>query len=297
MEKAPKATETALQVALPLTAVVAIALIWMVNVPNISAAQELVQGLSVTSSDITPNINLFKSALAENTYATQEIREQIIIFMSGAVSQQRAPIETLNQLAQLALTEMGKEVELQPKDARIRLEYALGFRAVGDSKDALAQIQIASQLSPKKQSILIEEGINYWQIGDFEKARDVFHRAYDLDRSFNAVGEYAAAGDIAAGHLDTGKALLMQIEGTTTVDSEPVILAYYQAKAFNELIASLQLQVKNQQGSVNSRFKLSAAYLAAGKNALARKEVQDTIVAHPEAAAQGTEFLKHVPGG
>ena len=295
MESLQRLGESTLQIALPLTAVVAIAIIWMVNVPNIAAASELVRGLTPQGNDISPNIALFQDALGENTYASQEIREQLVIFMSSAVSQQRAPVETLNKLAQLSISEMGKEVELQPKDARIRLEYALGFRAVGDSKDALAQIQIASDLSPKKQSILLEQGINYWQVGDFEKARTIFHKAYDLDHSFNAVGEYAAAGDIAAGHLVEGKQLLTQIEGTTTVDSQPVVLAYYQAKQFPELISSLQLQAKNQNGSPTARFRLAAAYLAAGRPAEARSEIQSTIAAHPEAAAQGAEFLKHVP--
>ena len=295
MERIPKTSETSLQVVLPLTAVVAVAFIWMVNVPNIAAARALVRGLTVTSADITPNISLFQDALNENTYATQEIREQLVIFMSNVVGQQRAPLATMNQLAQLAITEMGKEVELQPKDARLRLEYALGYRVVGDSKNALAQVQAARQLSPRKQTIMLEEGINYWQIGEFEKAREIFHTAYELDTSFNVLAHYAAAGDIAAGHVEEGKNLLIEKEGTALVDSEPVILAYYQAKAFPELIGSLQLQVKNQNGSVSSRFKLAAAYLAAKRNAEARREIQEMVAAHPEASTQASEFLKNVP--
>jgi O-antigen ligase len=56
VEKVGVVSESTLQVALPLTAVVAIAFIWMVNIPNISAASELVRALSITSNDITPNI-------------------------------------------------------------------------------------------------------------------------------------------------------------------------------------------------------------------------------------------------
>ena len=69
MESFPKTNESSLQIALPLTAVIAIASIWMINVPNIAAASSLVQGLSVTSANITPNIAHFQDALNENTYA------------------------------------------------------------------------------------------------------------------------------------------------------------------------------------------------------------------------------------
>lgn len=287
-----EATEPVLQVAVPLVAVVAIAIVWTVNIPNISAASELVRALSLQSNDISPNVSLFQQALAENTYATQEIREQLVIFMSQIASQQHGQSETLTKLAQFAITEMDKEVALQPLDARLRLESALGYRVTGNYKQALEQVAKAHELSPKKQSILLEGGIEYWQVGDFEKARELFHAAYDLDTSFESVAAYAAAGDIAAGHVTEGKALLMQSSGTTTVDSEPLVLAYFQAKQYDDLIKVLQLQVINQNGSPTARLRLAAAYSAAGRKADAMREIESLVKAHPEVSAQAAQIEK-----
>ncbi len=295
LESMPSASEPTLQVALPIAAVATLILIWIVNVPNIAAAAELVRAISISNSDITPNVVLFQKALGENTYAHQEIREQLVIFSSNIASQQQGTSSALTQLTSFALTEMGKEIAGQPKDARLRLEYALGFRIAGDYPDAIKQIKIAHELSPRKQSILLEEGIDYWQSGDFAKAKIVFDQAYELDTSFDAVLAYAAAGDIAAGDIAGGKKRLMDKVGTTTIDSEPLILAYYQAKDYTDLVLVLEQQVRDQNGSAQAYFRLAAGYAAAGRVADARATIQAAAAQHPEVAAQAADFLQHIP--
>ncbi|MDB5195579.1 MAG: hypothetical protein JWO84_763 [Parcubacteria group bacterium] len=294
LEALPAISEMNAQVAAPIAAVVAVALIWVINVPNIAAASELVKAISISSTDITPNVVLFQQALGEHTYARQEIREQLIMFTSTIASAQQQASPALTQLLSFSITEMGKEIALQPKDARLRLEYSLGYRIGGDYQDALAQIAIARELSPKKQTILLEEGFDYWQTNQFAKARDSFMQAYQLDTSFPQLAAYAAAGDIAAGDLAGGKQLLMDKLGTTTVDNEALILAYYQAKDYNDLILALEEQVRDQNGAVNAHFRLAAAYMAGGRPVDARLEIQKAVAQHPEAAAQAADFLKNI---
>lgn len=96
---------------------------------------------------------------------------------------------------------MGEEVTRIPKDARLRVEYAVGFRAANAFKDALAQTE-ALKLSPKKQTIMMERGFELWESGDLKGARDMFVHMYELDTSFKALASYAAAGEIAAGNTE-----------------------------------------------------------------------------------------------
>lgn len=296
LEAMPNAGEPTLQMALPVAAVLGIALIWVVNVPNIAAAYSLVRAISITSNDLGPNVAYFQKALAEPTFAKQEVREQLVIFSSNiAAALASAPTKELAQVTGLALDEMGKEIESQPNDARLRLEYALGYRVTGDYTSALKQIAIAHQLSPRKQSILIEQGIEYWQVGEFAKAKEAFDLAYSVDPSFEALAAYAAAGTIAAGDLEGGRAQLLERTGTTTIDNEALVLAYYQAKDYTDLILVLQEQVRKQNGSPESRFRLAAALAAAGRTAEARLEVSKAVAEHPEMAAQAAEFVKHLP--
>lgn len=288
-------TEETLQVATPLVAVVAVALVWMVNVPNMNAATELVHGLSFRSSDISSNLELLKTALNENTFATQEVREQTVIALGSIISSQQTVSQALADFVQFAMQEMGAEVERQPLDARLRLEYALGFRSIGDYKSALTQVGEAKKLAPKKQQIYIEEGIEKWQLGDYAGARDAFNQAYDLDHSFAQVATYAAAGDIMAGDPVAGKALLLQSVGTTTVNNDALIIAYFKAKDYENLIGSIRLQVEAEERSAASMLRLASAYASAGRFTEARATLTEMVQEHPEAADQAQQLSAHFP--
>jgi thioredoxin-like negative regulator of GroEL len=82
----------------------------------------------------------------------------------------------------------------------------------------------------------------------------------------------------------------MQSQGTTTVDSEPLVLAYFQAKQYNDLIAVLQLQVTNQNGDPKARLRLASAYVAAGRKADAQNELNTLVKEHPELSSQVAAF-------
>ncbi len=286
-----------LQIAGPIVLVLALVVVWFVNVPNIAAANELVHAISIQGNDVSSNVVLFQKALAEPTFAHQEIREQLLIFATNIASQMPAPSQALAQFTGYALDQMGKEVALQPNDSRLRLEYALGYRVVGDYPDALKQIQIAQQNSPKKQSILIEEGIDYWQLGQYDQASKTFDQAYELDPSFTAIAPYAAAGKIISGDLAGGKALLMEKVGTTTVNNDALILAYYQQKDYPDLILSLEQAARDEGGSESSIFRLAAAYAASGNIAGARAIVNAEVAVHPETATDAASFLQNISKG
>ncbi len=294
VEEAPTISESNIQIVAPIVLAGVLVIMWFINVPNIVAASSLVRAIGISGSDITQNVLLFQKALNQGSFGQQEVREQLLMFTNNIAFAQGHPSPALTQLQTYALAEMGKEVESQPKDARLRLQYALGYRVASDYPNALKQIEIAHELSPKKQSILIELGFNHWQMGQYEKARDAFRQAYELDPSFDQLAPYRGAGDIIAGDLAGGKAFLSERLGTTTSVNEALILAYYQARAFPDLIRCLEEQLRAQNGAMDAYFRLAAAYTAAGNPVRARAIVQEGLAKHPEAAAQAAEFLSHV---
>jgi tetratricopeptide (TPR) repeat protein len=295
--EAEKVPNEVLQSVGPLMLVVTVLVVWFVNVPAMAAAKDTIYGVSATTS-IANGMDHFKKAIAANSFASQEVREQLITYASQMVQNSQIPEKDRQSLMNFALTEMGKEIAATPKDARLRMEYALGFRAIGDHEHAMEQIKIAEQLSPRKQQILLQEGLENWQANDFVGAKAAFQKAYDLDPSFTDLAAYVAVGDIINGDLAIGKALIMKTFGTTIVDKDIFVYAYYQAKDFDDLIAVLQLRVKNSGGDVESRFRLAQAYGVAGRMAEARKEIIDTVAEHPDASAAGSQLLisLHQPG-
>ncbi len=281
---------------LPIGVVALVVLVWIVNIPSMTAAGDLIIAITPTTTPATTNIDAFKKAYADNSFADQEITEQLITFTEGIITNQQISTPDKQAVYTYALQQAKALVTAIPQDARIRLEYALLYRAGGNYAQALEQIHIAEQLSPKKQSILIEEGVESLQSGNLPAANAAFAKAYTLDTSFPDIAVYAAAGDILTGKADEGKALLQKLYGTTAVDQDIVLLAYYQTKDYPNFIATWQKRVADKNNSAEAMFGLAAAYANAGQVTDARAEIQEIIKQHPDQATQAGQFLQQLAG-
>lgn len=274
---------------------VLIALVWAVNVPNMQAAYHLVYAVSPLSQGSKENLKYFQEALADGSFASQEIREQLVVHAARVSGDEKTSESLRKEFTELALTEMGKEVERSPNDARLRVQYASIFDAVGDNEAALQQIEKAIELSPRKQAFHISRGFKLIELKRFEEARAAFQHAYSLDTSFKEVAISAAAGFVLAGDTAGAKELLLEAVGTTTPDHDNLFYAYYQTKQWDDLIGVASARVTATKGSIESRFRLVQALVASGRFAQARAELSAIIAEHPETRAQGEAMLRQIP--
>lgn len=286
--------DSASTVATPAIAAIAIGVIWMVNVPSIAAASTLVSALGRAQQAPTEAATLFKEAVTIGGFGTQEMSEQYMTFASGLKSRADVSAQDRGVVFKSALDNISTQVTRIPKDARLRVQYATGLRAAGDFQAALRESAVAVELSPKKQTILLERGFEYWEAGMAQEARDTFLAVYELNPSFKELAKYAAAGEIALGNKAAGDVLLIEAFGTTEVDSEILIVAYYQAKRFDDLIAALKRRV-TADGSLESYLRLSSAYVITGRSIEARVVAQEALSKHPEQATTITAFMAQIP--
>jgi O-antigen ligase len=279
--------------AVPIGVVALVVVLWTVNVPNIRAASDIITAIT-PAADISTNIAGFKQAYADGSFGNQEITEQLLSFAEQVTQSQQVSNADKQTVFSYAITQTQQLVAQIPNDARIRLEYALALRAGGDYADALVQSGIAEKLSPTKQTIIIEEGVEEWQSGNYPAASADFDRAYQLDTSFQTAAAYDAAGDIVNGNIAQGKAILVQSYGTTTVDQDPILLAYYQAKDFPDFVATWRVRVIDDDYSADAELGLAAALADGGDTAGAKAQIEATIAAHPEAATEGASMLAQI---
>ncbi len=295
LEKLPALSQSAAAtIATPVAIVVGVVVLWFVNVPNIAVAHELLLALS-PQSDLNQNLSYFKAAAAENSFGQQEISEQLVSYAAGVAGQTSAPADVRSAVVSYSLEQINKAVMERPKDARTLLEASLAYRAAGDLPDALKATQAALALTPQKQQILIEEATIYWQLGDTKKANEIYQASLALAPEYEDGIIYAAAGDIITGDVATAEKLLMGHFSTTTVDSDILVFAYYQAKTYAPMIQILELRARNV-GSVDAGFRLASAYVLVGRYADARAIITTTVAKHPEAAATGQQLLQQLQG-
>ena len=283
--------------ALPIAAATALVLIWTVNIPGMQAATNLITALSPSPAGVAANLAAFEDLAAHPAFAAQEIREQIVSFAAQVMQDSSATDQEKQQAVSLAVSEMRKQVAAYPLDAREHLELSYAYRAGGDMVDALKEVQAASVLSPKKESIWIDMGTVSWDQGDVKAAQTDFNTAYALGPQFSDLAAYAAAGDVAVGDMTTADALLMKAYGTTTVDSNILSVAYYRTKDWSRLVGIWKLRAAAPGASAQTWFGLAAAYYAAGDKADAIATVKHAVVLYPDAAASGDAAIKQIEAG
>lgn len=271
--------------------VIAIIVIWSVNVPGLRSAHHLVYAASPNQQSAQQNLVFFKRALGDGSFATQEIREQLVAFAANTASKEEVPSSIRKEFATLALEEIEKEVELSPNDARLRIQYAIALDTFGQKEESLAQIQHAIELSPRKQTLHLNMAYRLYDLDRLEEAREAYRYAYELDTSFEQVALSAASGIILTGDVVGGKAMLSEAFGTTTPYNESLFYAYYMTKQWNDLIDMAKTAVEETNGEPTARYRLAQAYAAAGHFTEARTEVAAVIAEHPETRATGEELL------
>ncbi len=282
--------------ALPIGAVAAFAMIWFINIPGMRASSELITAIS--PSNPSTQFATFKDLVQHPSFATQEIREQLVSFAISATQDKKITNQQKQQIVALALTQMKKQVASYPQDARERLQLAYLYRSIGDYKNALSEILIAAKLSPGKESIWIQAAAIEWNMNNTQVAKQYFNKAYELGGGkFPALATYAAAGDYIVGDNKKGDNLLLSTFGTTTIDNNTLAVAYYRTKKWTRLIDLWELRVRKPTASVNTWFSLAAAYYTAGKKAKAIETIKQAVTLYPQAKTVGESAIKQIKSG
>lgn len=282
----------------PIAAVVALVLVWYVNVANMQTAHQLIVALSPNPSQgVQGNISAFKDLLSEHSFAEQEIREQIVALALGLVGNPTVSDTDKKELLTLAATEMQKQVTAFPSDAREHLQLAYVYRAGGALKESLAEMLAAAKLSPRKEEIWVEAGAIEWDLGNVKAAREDFVKAYELGPQFPALAAYAAAGDIAIGDTKAADALLMSTFGTTVVDNDILAVAYFRTKNWPRLVGIWKLRAEKPGVSVQTWFSFAAAQYAAGQSVDAIRTINKAVELFPEAAKSGAAAIAQIRAG
>ncbi|MBP6868946.1 MAG: O-antigen ligase family protein [Candidatus Pacebacteria bacterium] len=262
---------------LPVVLPVGLVLVYLVNIQSMLSAHHLIQALSPWP-DPQSNVAAFEAALADNSFAKQEIREQLVVMAAGAASNQNINPDIRLKMLTLAVTEMQAQLQASPGDARLWLQLAYAYRAGGDFESAHKAIAEARKLSPVKQSLIVEDGTLYWQQQRYELAHAEFQRAYDLGSvRFPELAVNLAASSARLGNEEESDALLTEHFGTTTVNRQMLIIAYGELENYRRLIPLLELKVREQPQDALSILQLATAYAQNGRTTEAKNLVQEIM--------------------
>lgn len=255
----------------PIVVVLTIASVYYLNAKPIAANTTLIKAISAGTVD--ERIDSFKRALSYNTFGDQEIREQAVQFAFNVASANAATIKNRESAFTLAKTEYEKMIKEAPNDTRHHLFLGVLMNLYGQYGAGLEELSKASELSPGKQTIIMEIGNTYTASGRYEEAMPYYKKAFDLEPEFEDARISYAIGAVYTKNQKLLEELLIPVYGTIAYPNERLMRAYSDTKQFALIVQIWQNQVKQNPNDAKARSMLASAYFQAGRRSEALSEL------------------------
>jgi cytochrome c-type biogenesis protein CcmH/NrfG len=268
------------QIAAPIIVVLAVIVVYVVNVPGMRAASGIIDAFR--TQDIAERLTTFEEILALNSFAQQEIVEQLAQQAMG-IAQNPGSIDPAlrDKFLATAESELQKMVQEKPGDARLHVFLSSYYRATGDQAKAQAELAIARTLSPKKQAIILQQGAVEIALGNNEAARDFFEETFRLDETNDEAREYYYASLLFTGESETAEGLL----ASTTpefkdrlANSDFVFSALNQAKQYEKLAGLYEQRVIGTPDNAQQWASLAFLYYQLGLEASTTNKERQRIM-------------------
>ena len=273
--------------------------LYFLNVKPISANIALLKTLkdiSAQGQNVEVVLSDFQKALSYNTFANQEIREQLSAYTNGVVASD-LPQDLKIKAVSLATAELEKQTKETPDEVRAYIFLSSMYGNVGRHKDALAVIERALELSPKKQQIFFLLADTYLALGDGQKAYGAVKFAYESDPEFESAVKNFAIVAIINGRVSEAEEALVRKFGTIIVPDQSLVTAYARAGEFSK-VRDIWLEfIKTEPQNAQYRVNLAATYMELGRPQEAIKELERAIELNPQFKEAGEYFISEIKAG
>lgn len=199
-------TQLISQFVAPLVILIVGATVYFVNAPGIAAAGDIIKAMTAPTAN--GRLEEFHNALSQHSFGDQEIVEQLAQQAMSVVQNPNVSEGEKKAMAQRAELELLRMIKEKPGDARLHSFLTSFYRTINALPQAREQAAIARSLSPKKQSIIIEQAIVEIQAQNLPKALEFLKLAFELDQRNTQARILYAATLVSAGKKDDAVALV-----------------------------------------------------------------------------------------
>ncbi len=285
------------RILIPLISVAAVFIFYTVNVPAMLASTNLIFALSVNSTGPALNLKYFEKALSYGSLADSEIHEQLVQKASQVADATNLDPKIKNDFFNLTRKEMLRQLEQTPDDARYQLFMGSFLGAFGDNDGAIAYLQKAHELSPKKQTILFSLGSVYLGKKDYKNGVDIMKQAFDLEPSFDEARRIYAIALLYAKQGDLAAEVLKPLPSETVLSDQRLIRAYFLAGYFTKALESVDFLLKKEPSNVQYYFTRAAILNELGQRTAAIGDLNKASEINPAAKEQADYFIKQIREG
>lgn len=292
----------------PTMLVIGLGSIYLVNIPSLQAAGDLIDGFQSPTPE--GQYVAFDRALSRGSFADQEIREQLTRITQTVLQDPNLANRIRTQYPSLSAEDQAKKIndiramfgqrsdeELRKQlletsdDVRILVFQSSYLRSTGQTEEAVQVLEKAVALSPEKQQTLFELGMTLLQMGRADEALKTFKTAYELAPENVQARMYYAAAAIYANDPALRDSLIPEEYRSQYVANDLVVRALYDTKNFGELLPLLSARVASQPTDAQVRVSIAAIEREMGDTDAAIATLEKAGADIPSFKAQADQYI------
>lgn len=281
----------------PLTVLVIGFVMYTSAIIPMRASATLINALQSKQEGVGKNLELFKKALAYNTFGNAEIREQLAQKSIEVLNAQSVPLDVKQQFYDLAHAELTKQIKQTPNDARYYLFLGSFLDRARNYDEAVTALKNAIELSPKKQMIMFALASAYVHKHDYVNAEKVTKEAFDLEPNFTESRIIYATTAIYAKDFSLATALLGGSSDTATTYDERIVQAYAAVGKFDIVVSLLEKRLEDTPLDFQARLSLAGAYLNNSQRTKAVAVLRTAAKDFPDQADQIDYYVREIQAG
>lgn len=246
-------------------------------------------------------ITSFERALAYQSFGTTEVREQIANTARDVFASDRFTGEEKKQFIEFTIQELRKETAHPVKDVKHLIFLGSILSRSSDintqyMRDGKRVLEEAVFLSPAKQLAYIELANAYLMLGDVNGAIEILRTAWDLDRTYRAVGVNIWIFSILGKRPEVVEEMKSLIPISVIGDQELLRMggAYQQMGDFEGMRMVYDELVRDDPVNTQSRVTSALIYLQLGRYDEAIAEAREAARLDSAFAADAEIFIREV---
>lgn len=263
VERFSVSSEVATQIVAPIVLVVMLGTVYVVNVPGMQAAGGIIDAL--TQDTVRGRLVEFDKALGQNSFADQEIVEQLTQQAMSIASNQQLPQDERQLIVQRTELELLKLADEKPGDARVHNFIATYYRSIGAMDQAREQAALARSFSPNKPALVLEQGLIELQAGQLDAAEEFMQEAYELETRNREAAIFYASVLFRQGNVEEAKALIDDRVMPRFALNDYAIASAQQAGAYEFLEEPLRIRITERPDNPQARASLAFVLYEQGR--------------------------------
>jgi tetratricopeptide (TPR) repeat protein len=257
----------------------------------------LIEAMSSRRGGVSENLSLFKKAIAYNSFANPEIREQLPAVTIEVFSNKSISEDLKKYFFDFTREELLKQIDLTPNDAR--KEYFLGsfLNRFGMYQEAVNHLSRALELSPNKQSMMFELASSYVGLNQPDKVFEILKRAYDLAPSYTEAQINYAVGAAFIKNHQLAKEIVETLPKNIYWTDNRILTVFASAKEYTKVIEIWKYRIEMNPDDFQAHFSLASIYVEMGDKSSAIAEIRKISEKNPQYKDQIEGYVKDIQAG